>query len=891
MTALEAIIAWAESDLPEWQSDAVRRLLTQDTLTDDDRQDLLSMLKALHGLLPDGCASKKPQPLRKGMVSGAPTSKTNVTLKALKDLRSINKIPDGSLLPFGHQGLTAIYGENGSGKSGYTRVLKRACRARDTQEEILPNVFGAGMPESAKATFKVSINDGADQEIEWEDGKPSNEVLTNITVFDSKCARVIVDEKNEATYLPYGCHVFEGLVNLLAWMREKIEVEKPKQNDPLQFPEITPLTAPGRFLAKMTHATTARDVEEAVVWEDDRDSKRLEALTRHLAELEANDPAKQAATRRSMRERVTNLILYIDQRANALSDNNLTKYRQAVLDEAEALKAVELASRSTLQDEPLLGAGESAWEILYNSAKEYSIRSAYPSSEFPVVDENARCVLCMQPLTEDARNRFLRFRSFMEQAAKKRHESAKKARIDAQEAIHALKDMDGADQYNNIIGEVRQRDENLAELTASFRISVKTRIDYCNLLFTGATTGELQPLSANPVEALTRLADGLEEEAKSFDRAVDPVAKDRLKEERAELLACKCFVGNRNNILRHLKEIETVHKYDQMRMSISTTAITQKGRCIVSASLTPQLRAAIQLELQLLGIGQLPLDLKPSGSRGETLHQLELKGAKTGRRVNLTDVLSEGEQRVVALAGFFAEIGLGGHSCPIVLDDPVSSLDHRYRTKIAERIVSEAKRRQVLVFTHDIAFLLDLQEKSGDLGEIYFTVQTVLKQSDVTGVQIQGLPWHAMTVGTRLDHLRQKVCEIKELYVQDNSRYDREAAHIYSRLRETWEAAIEEVVLNRTVVRHRNDIQTVRLKDVRVTTDDYKTIYKNISKCSTWMVGHNKSKQQDVHRPEPKEILDDIDALQSFLKECKDSRRALVEERTAALKPGLPPVG
>lgn len=35
--------------------------------------------------------------------------------------------------------MTVIYGDNGSGKSGYSRVLKRACRTRDQMEAIHPN--------------------------------------------------------------------------------------------------------------------------------------------------------------------------------------------------------------------------------------------------------------------------------------------------------------------------------------------------------------------------------------------------------------------------------------------------------------------------------------------------------------------------------------------------------------------------------------------------------------------------------------------------------------------------------------------------------------------------------------------------------------------------------
>ena len=231
----------------------------------------------------------------------------------MKALQSINKIPDGSALPIGHQGLTAIYGENGTGKSGYARVLKRACRARDTQERILPNVYGTAASTPAKATFKLSVNAGPDQEIEWEDGKASDEVLTNITVFDSKCARVIVDEKNEATYLPYGAHVFEELVSLLNWIRQQIETEKPKPES-LQWSDIAPTTKPGIFLAGLTHETKESEVEDAAAWTDD-DAEKLEKFSKQLAELEANDPIKQAAKSRSFKERVTNLKAYVDRRA------------------------------------------------------------------------------------------------------------------------------------------------------------------------------------------------------------------------------------------------------------------------------------------------------------------------------------------------------------------------------------------------------------------------------------------------------------------------------------------------------------------------------------------------------------------------------------------------
>ncbi|MHB8835107.1 MAG: AAA family ATPase [Candidatus Methylomirabilia bacterium] len=893
MTALESIIAWVESDLPEWQSDAVRRLLVQDALTDDDRKELLSMVKTIHGLLPDGTPPPKPQPLQKGMVSGAPKSRANVVLKAVMGLRSINKIPDGSALPFGHQGLTAIYGENGSGKSGYARVLKRACRARDTQERILPNVYGAKAATPAKATFKLTIHAGTDQEtdqeIEWEDGNATDEVLTNILVFDSKCARVIVDDKNEATYLPYGAHVFVELVNLLTWIRQQIENGKPKP-EPLRWSEIPPATNPGIFLAGLTHETKEKEVEDAASWTDE-DVNKLGNLTKQLAELEANDPVKQAAKLRSFKERVANLKTFLEQRASGLSDEQLEGLKKMVGALAETEKAVQFASQATLHNEPLPGVGESSWQFLYNAAKEYSTKAAYPDDAFPVVGDVSRCVFCMQVLNEDAKQRLLRFKAFMEEAAKKRHEEAKTALDTVVRSIAALKEQAADGQHANIIGEVKQRDEATAAAVESCLSTVSCRLEYFERIVSGDKTKDLPPLSGSPVIALTQIIDSLEQEALVFERAVNPTERDALRNEKVELLARRWFSENRTKILAYLADLKIAYNCDLAIASTDTAAITRKGKNIVSEALTPQLKSAIKSELEQLGADHLPLNLKPSGSKGETLHQLELKGAKPGPKASLSDVLSEGEQRVVAVAGFFAEVGMGQHSCPIVLDDPVSSLDHRYRAKIAARLVSESKKRQVLIFTHDIAFLLDLQEKAGELDGIHFTAQTVLQQNEAAGVPNEGLPWHAMPVKDRLVHLRSTLNAIKDLHGTDKVRYDKEAAFLYAHLRETWEAAIEEVVFNKTIIRHGSEVHTRSLKQVGVTTEQYRAIDRNMSKCSMWMVGHDKSKKLDVHRPAPSEVLADIDALSAFVKECKKAGEALKIERDAALAPKASAIG
>jgi AAA domain len=81
---------------------------------------------------------------------------------------------------------------------------------------------------------------------------------------------------------------------------------------------------------------------------------------------------------------------------------------------------------------------------------------------------------------------------------------------------------------------------------------------------------------------------------------------------------------------------------------------------------------------------------------------------------NLSDILSEGEQKVIALADFLAEAAIPKASTPIVFDDPVSSLDHRRLQHVVDRIVRLTEDHQVIVFTHDILFVVALLARFED---------------------------------------------------------------------------------------------------------------------------------------------------------------------------------
>ena len=83
-----------------------------------------------------------------------------VQLRAMRDVINVNALPEEQRLTFLTRGVTIVYGDNGSGKSGYVRILKHACRARGPDERILKNIYTAPPgPQQAVIDFTAGMQD------------------------------------------------------------------------------------------------------------------------------------------------------------------------------------------------------------------------------------------------------------------------------------------------------------------------------------------------------------------------------------------------------------------------------------------------------------------------------------------------------------------------------------------------------------------------------------------------------------------------------------------------------------------------------------------------------------------------------------------------------------
>ena len=158
-------------------------------------------------------------------------------------------------------------------------------------------------------------------------------------------------------------------------------------------------------------------------------------------------------------------------------------------------RAFAIASQDSglLNQEPLSGVGGNEWKLLYEAAQKYSTDVAYVGKEFPYVGDDSLCVLCMQHLSEEAKARFRRFKSSMEQAVRRQRDKATTELLVALKELCEL-DLDVLSTHKDAFDEIQVRDRACADAT-------RTRA--------GARTGPCRPGPCGPGSTARSASAGL----------------------------------------------------------------------------------------------------------------------------------------------------------------------------------------------------------------------------------------------------------------------------------------------------------------------------------------------------------------------------------------------
>lgn len=380
------------------------------------------------------------------------------------------------------------------------------------------------------------------------------------------------------------------------------------------------------------------------------------------------------------------------------------------------------------------------------------------------------------------------------------------------------------------------------------------------------------PALASALGEAQSVATEIDTRIKSLRESANTEARKKLADEVQELRARVALGKHEQTVLDEIENKKKIAAYGQSIDETKPTAITAKSSQVTKAVVSEKLKNSFKAELTNLEFNHVEVELKEAGgAEGVFYHKLILT---RNPGVDVPKVVSEGEQRCISIAAFFAELSTADDSSAIVFDDPVSSLDFEWRSNVAKRLVHESTKRQVIVFTHDVVFLLALKKYAED-ANIQSLDQHVRRQALTAGVCAEELPWFAMPVNSRIGYLKDRLQALEKLHREGHQdAYDEQAKALYGRLREAWERALEEVLLNGVVQRYRPSIETNRLAKIfDITEADYKAVEAGMTKSSAWLIGHDQAPAARAPVPGPIELKKDIEALEAFVQSIRKRRK------------------
>lgn len=777
----------------------------------------------------------------------------SIHLSSLENINGVNALSSENVLNLGEKNLCIIYGPNGSGKSSYVRLLKNICNSR-LKTPILGNVYNKEKVEPT-ATVKYTLN-GSMKERAWKNNEYISD-LQLVDIYDSNFNNVFLQTSSQITYEPFILAFFSRLINLSNKVVDRINaLENSLVCNLPQIPQNLQTTKLYKWY-KALNKSNEKDVEERIYFSEKDDDALKQLKTRFFQE----NPAKKASEIRQTILKIDELKLKIESYNQIFSKDFSSKLQLLKNDCTEREKASKMFAASLRENCELDGLGESCWKSLWNAAKMYSEQFAYQNQNFPYVGEDARCVLCHQKLSPEAIKRFQSFDEYIKGELEKNLKTA----IDVfDECKKKIPNVESEEQWNNLcqLAKIEDKDINDKLLCLHKNYTSKRK-----LLLDDVAVANDEDIS-EILEYFKNLKERLDESAKSYEEDSKKINKEELQNEINEYELKKMLSQNKNLIIAELARLKQIESLDKCKKEANTRELTIKKNELSEDLITKEFINRFNIQLKKLGSKVDVKMQKESPVKGKIPYKIVLTDSSEAPKL----ILSDGEYRIISLAAFIADV-LGHEGiCPFVFDDPITSLDDDYESSVVRTLCELSKTRQVIVFTHRISLLKDLEAEAEKINSSSETVYISGRDSKKKGVPVN-MPMNVSNILKTANAIaNEKILEIKKMDI-DNPEYDSKVHYICQQIRILVEKSVEDYLLNSVVVRFRRDIQTKnRIEKLsKIENEDCQFIDKMMTKYSYY--DHSQPDENPLQEFSIEDIEKDMKEFIEWLKKLKERNK------------------
>lgn len=540
----------------------MRRLLQQGKLSDADIIALTKLCKSAHGLTTAEDKAPVAIPLAEEHLPVDVQADSPVVLATIQNVQNVNIISTKLPLAFGTSGLSVVYGDNATGKSGYARNLKVACRARSKLKRILPDIFSSVAADPPEAVIGFKVGD-KDDSYHWKDGHGGSAILASVSVFDSECALHYVEEANDVAFRPFGLDLLDKLASACGRIKSTFEQERVALTIAAKdFTEFQGQTKVGKLLAVLSSNTPVATVETLATLSKE-ELERFETLKKQVAQIEADDPIVRAKEFKGRATRLDQLKKQLDQINAAVSDVSIQNLREGAALVTTTAGAARLASEEAFKNEPLNGVGSETWQELWKVARRFSESKAYPEKSFPVTDGDAACVLCHQSLSPEAAKRFNRFENYVKGETQQAADKAKKQFDDLNKTF--LENAQNLVAPDDLLAQLDSTHPDCAAKIRAFLTGAAARKKFVQDALATNAWGEAPIASEFPVQEMEDIIAELKLKATEFEQAKVPDKLAGLKSERDELAARSKLNARKKDVLGEIARLKRLNALEHIK--------------------------------------------------------------------------------------------------------------------------------------------------------------------------------------------------------------------------------------------------------------------------------------------------------------------------------------
>lgn len=782
------------------------------------------------------------------------TSNCPVILKSISNVQGIGALAPTRSLEFGNN-LTIVYGENGCGKSSYVRILKSAVSPKNS-DAILNNVYEIDSP-SPQASLTYS-DDGNEHIINW---KPNMKNLCPLNIYDSSIAKRFAEEKNEVIYEPQILSLLSTMTKVYEGVKAEFEKIESDNSSHQTVPEksIVNHEALTKFLALKTVSAYDKYLTD-IVW-GEKEQFELNTLQEGL---QNQDPSKQIkklnAQKDIIEKQYQKLFDLIEKTGSSFSDKYLIQRKAQIESKREADILIEEIKKVAVLNET----GSDAWRKMWSSAVKFANETTSEYNNTVMV--NGKCVLCQQEVCDDTTKRIACFSEYMASSAINNSEKAHAAFQTTVEALQSVYSDINIEQIETVLRLSDLSDEIINPILLQYR----TIILRCKWLLNYNDNTQTAIPELLDIKTLQESKNKVISDYVAQIKSLQEIISDRDKQIARvnDLLSMKWILENKN-----------VRRKDILiKAGISeckTNSLTTLKKELTQILITNTYITRFENEMRVMDCNhKIKVELVSKAEKGKAYHQVALKGAVQKKKTR--DVLSEGEFRVVSLAAFLADLSSWNKILPFIFDDPITSLDHKYEKKVADRLVKLSIGRQVIVFTHRLAFAQLLVSSVDEYNKSqYESTQPEIIQ--LKQIELRDKPlgepseptYHgALKMKNALNDLKNRdISLLKKQYKNgEYELYDKGIKSLCSEFRMIVEQGIETDLLSKIVTRFGYSVNTLRLKYLYIVTQSDIDMFNDMmTKYSAYE--HSQSTERPVELPALSEIEEDVD---SFINWCKD---------------------